>query len=144
MRIDTASGFNSLRHDTSLQDYGIELDFGYVKNKNSNCVVDKAIQELEAEFLRIGCSNLPVSAVQLQNALDILNSRVRNRGLSAKEIIFQRDQHSQQQLCFKDEHLSEQQQEIRLKNNISSAQSKAPGKPIASTNGMQVGGVHQR
>ena len=38
VRIDTASGFNSLRHDTSLQDYGIELDFGYVKNKNSNCV----------------------------------------------------------------------------------------------------------
>ena len=65
LRIDTASGFQSLRHDTSLQEHGIELDFGYVKNKNANCVVDKGIQELEAEFLKLGHSNVPVTAVQL-------------------------------------------------------------------------------
>ena len=32
VRIDTASGFQSLRHDSSLQDDDIELDFGYIKN----------------------------------------------------------------------------------------------------------------
>ena len=63
-------------------------------------MVDKGIQELEAEFLKIGCSNIPISEVQLQTALNILNSRVRNRGLSAKEIVFQRDQHSLEQLGF--------------------------------------------
>ena len=35
----------------------------------------KGIQELEAEFLKIGCSNVPISDVQLHAALDVLNSR---------------------------------------------------------------------
>ena len=139
IRIDTASGFQSLRHDTSLQEHGIELDFGYVKNKNANCVVDKGIQELEAEFLKLGHSNVAVTAVQLQAALVVLNSRVRNRGLSAKEIVFQRDQQSLEQLGFQDSDLAKQQSDIRLQNHPSSARSKAPGKSIASVGGTQIG-----
>ena len=141
LRIDTATGFQSIRHDTSLQEYGIDLDFGYTKNKNSNCVVDKGIQELEAEFLKIGCSNVPISDVQLHAALDVLNSRVRNRGLSAKEIVFQRDQHSLEQLGFNDKDLAEQQNNIRLQNHPSSAQSKAPGKGKASVTNSAVGSL---
>ena len=141
IRIDTATGFQSIRHDVTLQDYGIDLDFGYTKNKNSNCVVDKGIQELEAEFLKIGCSNIQVSEIQLQTALDILNGRVRNRGLSAKEIVFQRDQHSLEQLGFNDKDLANQQSNIRLQNHSSSARSKAPGKGVASTTAYEVGSL---
>ena len=56
IRIDSAPGLQALRNDISLQSHGITLDFGYVKNKNSNCVVDKAIQELELEFLKLSPS----------------------------------------------------------------------------------------
>ena len=139
VRIDSASGFESLRTNTSLKDRGIILDFGYIKNKNSNSVVDKGIQELEAEFLKVGCSNVPVSDINLQSALDILNGRVRNRGLSAKEIIFQRDQHSLEQLNFSDLALSHDQREVRQKNNVSSAHSKAPGKSFAAGSDAKVG-----
>ena len=60
--------------------------------------------------------------------LKVLNSRVRNRGLSAKEIVFKRDQHSLEQLGFNDKDLAKQQSDIRLQNHAASAKSKAPGK----------------
>ena len=97
-RIDSASGFQSLRNDASLQSYGINLDFDFVKNKNSNSVFDKAIQELELEFLKVTPSGGIISSTQLQLALQTLNSRIRNRGLSAREILFQRDQVTNEQL----------------------------------------------
>lgn len=33
IRIDTSTGFQSLRNDTVLQSYGIIQDYGYIKNK---------------------------------------------------------------------------------------------------------------
>ena len=42
IRIDLATGFQSLRNDIFLQS-----DFGFVKSKNSNSVNDKAIRGLE-------------------------------------------------------------------------------------------------
>ena len=139
VRIDAASGFQALRHDSTLQEKGMKLDFGHVKNKNSNSVVDKGIQELEAELLKSGCSNTPVTSLKLQCALDVLNSRVRNRGLSAKEILFQRDQQTSEQIHFNDLELADKQQNIRIRNHDSSARSKAPGKRVAETHNIQVG-----
>ena len=52
IRIDSATGFQTLDNDVSQHSYRITLDFGFVKNKNSNSVVDKAMQELELEFLK--------------------------------------------------------------------------------------------
>jgi len=121
IRIDSASGFQSLRNDTMLSDHGITLDFGHVKNKNSNCVVDKAIQELELELLKAGHSNVPITSLQLQGAVDTLNTRIRNRGLSAKEIILQRDQHSYEQLNINDSALAWQQKAIRRQDHRTSA-----------------------
>lgn len=126
IRIDSASGFQSLRNDTILSDHGITLDFGYVKNKNSNCVVDKGIQELELELLKAGHSNVPITSLQLQSAVDILNMRIRNRGLSAKEIILQRDQHSYEKLDIDDSVLALQQQAIRQRNHEATAPKHRP------------------
>jgi len=108
IRIDSASGLQSPRSDTMLSDHGITLNFGYIKNKNSNCVVDKAIQKLELELLKAGHSNVPITSLQLQGAVDTLNTRIRNRGLSAKEIVLQRDQQSYEQLDNNDSALASQ------------------------------------
>ena len=56
----------------------------------------------------------------------MLNSRIRNRGLSAKEIVTCRDQITHKILEIDDELLCKQQEEIREKNHPSSAKSKAP------------------
>ena len=53
IRVDGAIGFQSLCNDLSLQQYGIELDFGYTKNKNVNSVIDKGIQELETAHIHL-------------------------------------------------------------------------------------------
>ena len=128
-----------MRHDTGLSDQGVTLDFGRFKNKNSNSVVDKGIQELEAELLKIGASGRAVTPVELRQALHVLNSRVRNRGLSAKEILFQRDQLASEQLHFDDSALSNEQKDQRVCNHSSSPQSKTPEKSVANSSNISVG-----
>ncbi len=64
-----------------------------------------------------------------------MNSRIRNRGLSAREILFQRDQITNDQLQLNDAKLSAQQDSIRVQNHLPSATSKAPkGNTATSTN----------
>ena len=58
-------------------------------------------------------------------AVNILNSRIRNRGLSAWEILFQRDQHTFEPLNISDIGLASEQQDTRSKNQLSSAKSKS-------------------
>ena len=54
-------------------------------------MLDKGTQELEFELLKYDPSGSPVTYFQLQLVLQILNARIRNRGLSAKEVLLQRD-----------------------------------------------------
>ena len=82
-----------LLDDPILTKHGIKIDFGRVKNKNANAVINKGIQELEREMLKVDPNGGPLTAVQLQLAVETLNTRIRNRGLSAKEILFQRNQY---------------------------------------------------
>ena len=92
--VDNASGFQALHNDQLLHSCGITLDFGHIKNKDSNSVIDKGIQELEHEILRIDQSGTAVSPLNLQLAIDSLNKRIRNRGVSAKEVLLPRDQYT--------------------------------------------------
>ena len=139
IRIDAATGFQALRNGLQLKQFDIELDFGYIKNKNSNCVVDKAIQELENELLKIDNIHGLVSDVQLQLALSVLNSRIRNRELLAGEILFQRDQVTNEQIHISDQVLAESQISNRTNSHLSSANSKTPGCSLASAMDCKVG-----
>ena len=134
IRIDAATGFQALHNDLSFQQHGITLDFGHIKNKNSNSVIDKGIQELESELLKHDTSGAPVTTLQLQTVLTTLNTRIRNRGLSAREILFQRDQQTNEQLSICDKELSSKQQDIRTQNHPLSAISKAPRGKLALLN----------
>ena len=75
IRIDSATGFQTLDNDVSLHSYRITLDFGFVKNKNSDSVVDKAMQELELEFLKEKASVRAITNIQLQLAIQTLNEQ---------------------------------------------------------------------
>lgn len=125
VRVDNAPGFQSLKRDKILLDHGIELDFGRIKNPNKNPVAEKAIREFEDELLRIDPSGAQVSESILAKAISQINSRIRNRGLSSKEILFRRDQATGEHLNFDDALLSKQQASIRIKNHGPSASSKA-------------------
>ncbi len=124
VRVDTSPGFQALRDDELLKSIGMKLDYGRVKNKDSNSVADKAIQELEKEFLKHGTSE-KLTSLQLQLAVDTLNSRIRNRDLSSKEIVLKRDQYSNIDIQVNDNNLSQQQQTKRSQNHIPSSRSKA-------------------
>ena len=95
-------------------------------------MVDKAIQELENELLKIDNIHGPVSDVQLQLALSLLNSRIRNRGLSAREILLQGDQVTNEQIHISDQVLAESQISNRTNNHLSSTNSKTPGCSLAT------------
>ena len=57
------------------------------ENKNSNCCVDKAIAELEVELKKISPTGSKLTCAQLAQATVLLNNKIRNRGLSAPEIL---------------------------------------------------------
>ena len=124
IRVDNAPGFVSLVNDELLLQNGIHLELGQVKNPNKNPVAEKCNQELELELLRLDPSGKPVSYSSLQKVVRTLNTRIRNRGLSAREILFCRDQNTGQHLSVNDAALSAEQAELRERNHLPSAHSK--------------------
>ena len=142
VRVDNAPGFRALKGDNDLLKLGITIDLGRVKNKNKNPVADKGILELTSELLRYSPEGGSVSESDLAIVTNILNSRIRNRGLSAWEILFQRDTETAKQLDFIDNDLAIEQSNIRQDNQASSAKSKAKGgKPSVPASGVQVGSL---
>ena len=99
--VDSATGFQVLCEDQCLTQHGITLEFGRLKNPNKNPVAEKGVKELEDKLLRA-----PVTDVSLQLVIDKLNGRVRNRGLSAEEIMLQRDQYTREKITLDDESMA--------------------------------------
>ena len=71
----------------------------------------------------------------------MLNSRIRNRGLSSREILFCRDQITSKHLDISDSELSKLQHELRLQNHIPSALSKSNSAKPAVAALVQVGSL---
>ncbi|CAG2200750.1 unnamed protein product [Mytilus edulis] len=98
----------------------------------SNIVfADKAIAELEDELLREERDHSPLSENTLVIATTRLNSRLRQRGLSSRELWTQRSQFTHEQLPISDMNLIRAQHEARNKNHGFSEISKCsrPGRP---------------
>lgn len=132
IRVDNAPGFQPLKRDVSLLGHNIHLDFGRIHNKNKNPTIEKGIQELGSEVLRQCPEGGPITSEQLAVIVNQLNSRIRNRGLSAWEILCQRNQFTGEQIEVDDLTLSEQQAQLRATNQEHSARFKARGKPPAA------------
>ena len=141
VRVDNAPGFKPLKNDQELSTYNIFLDFGRVHNRNKNPVVEKGIRELSSEILRLHPEGGPISTAQLAVVVNQLNARIRNRGLSAWEILNQRNQYTGEQLNIDDLQLSEQQNQIRVANQAASAQHKARSRQAAEKALVQEGSL---
>lgn len=126
VRTDPAPGFQSLVDDPLLRKHRIMIEIGRIKNKNKNPVAERAIQELQEEILRQDPMPGFITPLLLTLSVATLNSRIRNRGLSAREMLTQRDQFSNMQLPIKDRQLIEQQHSNRIENHAHSEASKAP------------------
>ena len=67
-----------------------------------------------------------MSPVALSIAVARLNARLKNRGLSAKEMWTQRDQCSHKQISLNDDQIILRQYELKHTNHPMSAKSKVP------------------
>jgi hypothetical protein len=128
IRVDAAPAFQSLSKDQILDQQGIRLVIGRLKNMNKNAVVDKAIEELGLEFLKVSPEGGPMTGVTLAQATARMNSRIRHSNLSALEMWTQRDQVTGAQLPLSDQYLIQQQHQLRDKNHQYSAKSKCHGR----------------
>ena len=90
-------------YDPILSQHRISLELGRAKNVNKNLVAEKAVQELEHQILRLDPLGGPVSHLSLAIATANLNAHIRSNGLSAREMLTQRDQFSNSQLLFQDQ-----------------------------------------
>ena len=92
IRTDNAPGFAALSKSKQgeLKALKISIQYGDPKNKHSLAIVDKAIQELERELIKISLEGKLISPSDLAKATISLNSIIRNRNLTAHEITFAR------------------------------------------------------
>jgi len=132
IRVDPAPGFQHLHSTQPLKVYGMEFELGRVKNPNKNSVVDKAIQELENELVRIEPSGGRISSRQLTFAVSRLNSRIRLHGLSAYELMFRRSQYTASTIDNPDSDIISSQHNSRLANHLPSFRSQQPRSALRS------------
>ena len=118
VRSDAAPALRSLAETPhpDLQSIGIQIIVGEDFNKNKNCHVDKAIQELENEIRKLDPSGSKISSATLAQATLRVNSLIRHHGYSSSDITFRRDENSNTALHIPDKLLSDKQHETRLKN----------------------------
>ena len=116
VRVDTAPGLAKLTKAETLLKYGMKLDPGHVKNKDSCAKVDKVMSELRRELEILSPVERILSTEDLCLAVSNLNSRIRHSGLSAREIMFQRSQTTNENIHLKDSTLKDATEVLRAKN----------------------------
>ena len=121
IRTDSAPGFNSLVNNPALEKLKINLEITDPANKNSIGTVDNAIKELEDELIKLSPHDSSVNKPLLSLATRSMNTKIRNRGLTASEILFSRDENTQTNLNIQDDDLAKQQIQIKTVNNNHSA-----------------------
>ena len=102
-------------------------------------MAEKAIQELEFELKREYPNGQKITSHGLAIVTARLNMRIRNRGLSTKEIVFQRDRYTGGQLNINDQILADKQHTIRISNHLPSAHSQATVKQKAKSCNVKIG-----
>ena len=140
-RVDNASGFRALENDVTLTNLNIFLDLGRRHNKNKNPVIDKCVQELIAELLRINPEGGQTNPIELAHAVNQLNARIRGRGLTSWETLTQRDTETGVALELHDKTLSDMQFTTRNENQASSSKFKASGGALAEPADISVGSL---
>ena len=125
MQVDNASSLLKLVGDAELGRHHIHLDPARKKNKDSNPIGEKAVKEFRQEKLRFKPDGGVVTETERAVITASLNKKIRNRGVSAKEIIINRDQNTLENLHLSDKVLSDSQLALRNYNHPQSERCKA-------------------
>ena len=141
VRTDPAPGFMALVKDELLAKHRICIEVGRVKNQNKNPVAERAVQELERELLKLEPMGGPVTQLDLTVAVANLNTRVRRGGMSARELLMQRDQFTSDQLPLDDHKVILEQHRRRVQNHPYSERSKAPLMKLPAVVPVEVGDI---
>ena len=119
VQVDCAPGLQTLAAESKLdgsvlKKLGIFVDLGRSFNKNKNPVAENAIKEYHKERLKLKPSGGPVNEIERSIITRNMNSRIRERGLTSKEMAFNRDQVSNEVKPSNDEYLAKKQVEKRI------------------------------
>ena len=126
IRTYPAPGFAALANDALLAKYRLTIiELGRVKNVNKNPVAEKAVRELECELLHQQPTGDTVTQLVLSVATAHINTGVRNKGFSSRELWTQRDQFTNEQLPLTDCNLICHQHALRNANHAHSQLSKS-------------------
>jgi hypothetical protein len=117
IRTDSATGFKAIQNNQSLTKLNIKIETTDPSNKNSIATVDNAIKLLEKEIVKNAPNSTAINETVLAMACKNLNAMIRNRGLSAHEIMFSRDDATNKNLHLSDNQLAEKQLGIKQYNN---------------------------
>ena len=133
IRTDSAPGFRALCNDPLLTKYNLTIGFGNTKKPNKNPVAEKAVQEVEEEMLKIQPGGGIIFCTTLSICTSNLNSRIRQRGISSREILTQREQFNNTQVPVHGRDIIVAQYEAKVANHPASEKSKAPNRSYKCT-----------
>ena len=122
VQVDCAPALQTLAAESKmdgsiLKKLGIEVDLGRTLNKNKNPIAENAIKEFHKERLKLNPCGGKVSEIERAIITKNINSRVRERGLTPKEIAFNRDQISNSVKPSDDEALAKKQVDNRTEKH---------------------------
>ena len=91
--------------DSWLHKFNIRIDLGETFNHNKNPIAENLVKECHKEINKAGYTNDILDDFQLTQVIRNINSHVRDRGLSAKEMCYMRYQATNKNIAAKDDKL---------------------------------------
>ena len=134
IQVDNACSLKKLVGDAELNRHLIGISLARKKNKNSNPIAERAVQEFRLEKLKFKPEGGALSDIERALITASLNKKIRNRGVSSKEIIMNRDQNTLNNLNLDTKRLNDEQLKLRKLNHPQSEKCKSrngrlPNKP---------------
>ena len=123
IQVDCAPGLQTLAKESKmdgsiLKRLGITIDMGRTLNINKNPIAENCVKEFHKERLRLDIPNGKISEISRSIITRNMNSRVRERGFTPKEMALNRDQMDNHLKPVSDQQLAEDQMKKRtLKHN---------------------------
>ena len=104
VQVDNASGLVKLVGDSQLERNKIRVETGRKNNKDSNPVAEKAVKEFREQKLKFKPQGGVITEIERATITSSLNRMIRNRDLSAREIITSRYQNTLKTATSYDSH----------------------------------------
>ena len=123
IRVDRAAAMKSLdllaqNKDSVLNKHKITFSIGRTYNKNKNPAVDNLCRQIHKDINKSGFDQQTLTDFQLLTVQNVVNSRIRDRRLSAKEMFTSRDNLTNDHIDIgNDKSLAKKQLDIRQRKH---------------------------